>query len=62
MSKIQWKWFETFLKKKSKVQEILNFENFFLSLKIQLNYQKMILKGKISQVTSSHLSQQHRLH
>jgi hypothetical protein len=37
--------------------EILNLE-YFLSLKIQLNNKKIVLKGEISWVTGTHLSQQ----
>ncbi len=37
----------------------IEFGNKFLSLETQLNYKKMIVEGKISCVTSSHLGQQH---
>jgi hypothetical protein len=43
------------------VQKLLNIEQ-FLSLKIQLNYKRMILEENISWVTISHLGQRHRLH
>jgi len=43
-----------------KVEEILSFEQ-SLSLEIQLNNKKMILKGEISWVTSSHSGNWHTL-
>jgi hypothetical protein len=44
-----------------KVWEILTFEQFW-SLRIWLNYKKMVWEGKISWVTSLHLGQWHKLH